>query len=74
METAIMGVALAFNFLIVGWKFEKERYLDALIDVSLLAIIMWLTSGTLKGMLVGTIASAIISAVLIIRRPQFSEL
>ena len=69
-----MGIALAFNFLVIGWKLEKNRMFDAFIDISLLAIIMWLTAGTLKGMLVGTIASAIISLVLLARRPKLAEI
>lgn len=67
MEIGIIGIALAFNFLIVKWKLEHNRIIDGIVDVSLLAVIMWLTGGTLTGMSIGAIASAIISLALLAR-------
>lgn len=36
MEILIIGVASAFNFLIVKWKLEHERYADVAYDVIVL--------------------------------------
>ncbi len=71
MEVIIMGLALAFNILVILWKLENRGSLDALLDGMLLGLVMYLAGGTLTGMLVGTIASSVVSAYLLVKRPQF---
>lgn len=65
-EILVMGLALAFNIVVVMWKLRHERVIDGLLDLSLLGVLMWLTAGTLTGMLVGTIASFIVSTYLLV--------
>ena len=61
MEAFIMGLATAFNILIIFRKIEKKRYQDAFFDGSLLVTLTLVFGGSLGGMLVATVASAIIS-------------
>ena len=66
----IMGIALAFNFLIIKWKFEHNRTSDAALDAGLLALIGVVFSSTITGLMIGTIASAIISLYLLAFPPK----
>ncbi len=66
----IMGVALAFNFLIIKWKFEHHRTTDAFLDTGLLILIGIVFSSTITGLMIGTIASAIISLYLLAFPPK----
>lgn len=68
-----MGVATFFNFIILLWKFNRQRYSDLAFDVATLVIISWLFSGTLGGMIVAMIASALISLYLIAFPPNFMK-
>jgi len=70
MEFIIIGVAVAFNFLVIKYKFEKKRYADAILDVSLLAIVSFLFAGSFGGLVVATVASAIISILLYFFPPK----
>jgi hypothetical protein len=71
MEYIIIAVATFFNFIILKWKFEHERYADLAFDVATLVAISWLFSGSLGGMIIGMIASALISLYLIVFPPKF---
>ena len=77
MTATLVGLALSFSILIVIWKWKNQSVLNALADAALLAVVMYLTSGTLTGLLIGSIASFVVSAYLIfdpfepIRFPQF---
>jgi len=66
----VMGVALAFNFLIIKWKFEHKRTSDAILDTGLLILIGLVFKGTITGLMIGTVASAIISLYLLAFPPK----
>ena len=70
MEFAIIAIAVAFNFLVIKYKFEKKRYADGILDVSLLTIISFLFAGSFGGLVVATVASAIISVFLFFFPPK----
>ena len=61
----IGGIATAFNFLIIIHKIRKRFILNALIDIIAFVLIVYLTSSTLTGMIIGMIASMLISIYLI---------
>jgi hypothetical protein len=61
MEILIIGVASAFNFLIVKWKLEHERYADVAYDVIVLLSLGYLFGGTLGGMTIAMVASTLVS-------------
>lgn len=66
MEYLVIGVAVAFNLLVVLWKFKKQRMLDAAIDGSLLVAVAIVFSGSYGALVVGTVASAVVSVYLLI--------
>lgn len=77
MEFLVIGIAVAFNFLIIKHKFEKGRYADGTLDVILLTIISLLFAGSFGGLVVATVASAIISLTLLVfppKLPKFEKL
>ena len=73
MEYLIIAVATFFNFIILKWKFERERYADLGFDLICLVAISWLFGGTLGGMTIAMIASALISLYLIAFPPKFMQ-
>lgn len=73
---AVIGLAVAFNVLIIKVKLERHRYADATLDLSTLILLSWLFSGTYGGLVVSTIASAFISLYLLRyppRLPSFED-
>ena len=70
MEALLIGLAAAFNFLVIKWKIEKGRYEDAVLDAILLAALSFLFGGTLGGMVIATIGSAVISISLFLKPPK----
>ena len=71
MEALLIGIAAAFNFLIIKWKLEKKRYEDAILDVVVLLSLSAMFGGTMGGMVIATIGSAIVSLTFIAKPPQF---
>lgn len=68
----IMGLAAAFNILVIKWKIEHERYADAGLDTAILIIFTMVFGGTLGGMVIATVGSAIVSLYLLAFPPKFS--
>jgi len=55
------GIATAFNFIIILHKLRNGRILDSLIDLGTATVLGAMFIGTLTGMSIGMMASAIIS-------------
>lgn len=72
MEYLIIGVAVIFNIVVIKIKFEKARYVDALVDSIFLITVTSLGSGSYGGLVVGTIASAGFSIYLMFSPPKFT--
>jgi len=66
----IMGIATAFNILVIFKKIELKRIQDALFDLTILTTLSIALSGTLGGMLVATVASAIVSIYFMFNPPK----
>ena len=73
MFLLIIGIATAFILMVIKYKVEKERYLDALLDLFTLSILSFIFMGTYDGLVVSTIASAIISVYLYFVPPKIPE-
>lgn len=71
MEALIIGIATAFNVLIIKVKIMRGRYEDTAIDVGSFLLLAALFHGTMGGMIIATIASAIISITLLFSPPTF---
>ena len=74
MYYLIIGIAVAFNFLVIKAKLERQRYADAGLDASLLVVISLLFSGSFGGLVTATIASAIVSIYLFFFPPKLPDL
>lgn len=68
----IGAIATAFNFLVIFWKYQHRRYLDATLDLLTMVIISVLFAGTIAGLQIGMIASMLISLYLLINPPKLS--
>lgn len=73
MLIMFMAIALAFNLIIIKYKFEKGRNLDATLDTLSLLALAYVFSGSTQSLMVATIASAIISLYLLVFPPKFSQ-
>lgn len=75
MEVAlIMGIATAFNILVIFKKTELKRYTDAFFDGGILITLSMVFGGSLGGMMVATVASAVISIYFMFNPPSFTQL
>lgn len=70
----LIGLAVAFNFIVLIRKYKLKRYFDAFIDMSILAIICILFSGTFSALVTGTIASMFVSFYLYFNPITFKQL
>lgn len=68
----ISSIATAFNFLIILWKFNHERYIDAILDFVIFVVIALLFAGTITGLQIGMIASMLVSLYLLINPPKIN--
>ena len=68
-----MGIALAFNILIVKHKIELGRMSDAILDGTALVVLSLVFGGSTAGLMIATIASAIISLYLLKYPPTLGE-
>jgi len=66
MIALIIGIAAAFNLLILVAKFKAGRYGDLALDVLALIILTMVFGQTILGMLIATVASMVISIYLLI--------
>lgn len=71
MEFILIGIVSAFNLIIIKVKLEKKRYEDAVFDLSLMALLAFLFSGSYGGMVVAMVASLAISTYFLVSPPKF---
>ena len=71
MEAILVGLATAFNFIIIKWKIEKSRAADATLDIGVMVALGWMFGGTMSGMVVAMIASVAVSLYLLKYPPTF---
>lgn len=65
MELAIIGLVVALNILIVLNKFQREDYINASIDASLLVLVALVFSVSTAALIIGSIGSLVVSIYLI---------
>lgn len=71
MEYIFIGIIVAFNIIIIKAKFEAKRHEDGIFDSILLVLITMVFGGSFGGLVVGTIASMVISLYLLKNPPTF---
>ena len=67
----IIGIVTALNFLFIKKKFDLKRYEDAIFDLLLLVVILFIFSGSYGALVVGMVASLIISISFYASPPKF---
>lgn len=70
MEYILIGFAVFFNIVVIMWKIDRHRYYNAALDAALLVLVTIVFSGSYGALVVGTIASALISIYLFILPPK----
>lgn len=70
MEVVVIGIATAFNFIVILWKLQYSRVLDGLLDILVFIAIASMFSGTISGMSVGMVASMVVSIYLLKYSPE----
>lgn len=70
MEALILGIATAFNFIVIKLKFERGRLADATLDLITILLLAGMFGGTVTGMMIAMIASVIISLYLFYNPPK----
>lgn len=73
MEFVIIGIAVFFNIAVIKWKYDKARYGDATLDFTCLVAVSILFSGSYAALVVGTIASALVSLYLLVSPPKLPK-
>ena len=63
----MLGIAVAFNFIILIHKYRKSRYFDATLDLCILAAICFVFKGTFSALVTGTVASMLVSFYLLFK-------
>lgn len=71
MGYLILGLVVAVNFIVVKMKLDRKRWEDALFDVAILFVLMYLFSGSYAGLVVSSIASLVISLYFFVSPPKF---
>lgn len=61
VAVAILGLAMAFNFGTIYWKLKHGNIANAVLDGMILGLVMYLTAGSVAGLSIGTVASAVFS-------------
>ena len=57
----LIGVCVAFNFIVLIRKYRLKRYMDACLDMFIFTCICFLFSGSFSALVTGTIASMFVS-------------
>lgn len=70
MEALLIGVAASLNFLVIYWKIEHKRFVDASLDAGILFMLTMMFNQSTGGMIIATIASAVSSLFLLVKKPE----
>lgn len=71
ISIVLVGLATAFNIIIVKLKFERGRLEDGGFDLALLFLLASVFSGSTGGLVIATITSAILSLYMLASPPKF---
>lgn len=74
MDILIMGMVTAINLAVLWLKFTKARYLDLTLDIIAISLLTTFFGGTMGGMGIAMVASAIITTLLYFRPPKWPSL
>ena len=67
-------IATVLNLVILIIKFKRQRYADALLDISLLILVFWVLKGSEMMLLIGIFSSLCISVYLWFSQPTLKAI
>jgi len=73
MTFLLLGIAMGFNVIIIVIKFKDRQYANAVLDIGVFIMLAAILGGTLGGMVIATISSAIFSLYLLVSPVRFSN-
>lgn len=73
MEILVLGIIVFFDFAILKWKLEKERYGDFALDLAMLVIVMNFFHGSMAMLQIGMVAQFVMSFYLLMFPPKFLQ-
>lgn len=73
MTFLLLGIAMGFNVIIIVIKFKSRQYANAVLDIGVFIMLAAILGGTLGGMVIATISSAIFSLYLLVSPVRFSN-
>lgn len=72
MSMLLVAIAVAFNLIIIVWKFRNKRITDGLIDTILLIAVAKVFAVSTETIIIGTIGSFAVSFYLLIKPPKIA--
>ena len=73
MTFLLLGIAMGFNVIIIVIKFKSGQYANGVLDIGAFIMLAVILGGTLGGMVIATISSAIFSLYLLVSPVRFSN-
>lgn len=74
MELLLLGLVTGFNLLVIVYKFNSGRESEAVLDLVLFGVVIYIMSGAGQaGIFVGMVASAVVSTFLYFSPPKFLQ-
>ena len=70
MEFLVIGIIVAANIIFILYKFKQGRLSDAVLDSALLFLVTVVFMGSYAGLVVGTVASLLVSIYLYANPPS----
>lgn len=64
LELFILSIFVILNFIILRIKIDNKRYMDTVVDLSVMLFLTFLFNGTYKGMIVAMVSGFIFSVYL----------
>lgn len=65
VEILVVGIAIGFNFIILKYKYDKERYGDLFMDVTVMLVLSYLFGGTILGLAAAMVGGMLVSLYLL---------
>jgi len=71
MDYLVIGLVTAINFIVIKIKSDRKRWEDAILDLSILALLAYVFGGSYGGLVVATTTSLVISIFFLFSPPAF---
>ena len=73
VEIIIVGLAIAGNFIILKMKWNRKRYQDLAMDLTVLFTLSWMFGGTILGMAAAMVGGLLVSIYLFFAHKELDK-